>query len=72
MGELRENVNKRSESANRKYRAFKHFLKYQNNTTKGKPSEPIRKASVSSLMPPETNQNQPEEKTPGENPIAEA
>ena len=27
-GELNENINKRSESANRKYRAFKHFLKY--------------------------------------------
>ena len=57
MGELRENVNKRSESANRKYRAFKHFLKYQNNTTKDKPSEPIRKVSSSSQMQPDPNQN---------------
>lgn len=27
-GTLLENVNKRSEAANRKYRAFIHFLKY--------------------------------------------
>jgi hypothetical protein len=30
-GQLIENVNKRSEAANRKYRAFIHFLKYQKN-----------------------------------------
>lgn len=30
-GTLIENVNKRSEAANRKYRAFIHFLKYQKN-----------------------------------------
>lgn len=29
IGKLYENVNKRSEAANRKYRAFIHFLKYQ-------------------------------------------
>jgi len=28
-GELIENINKRSESSNRKYRAFKNFLKQQ-------------------------------------------
>ena len=33
-GELREMVNKRSESANRKYRAFKHFIKYHNSINK--------------------------------------
>lgn len=33
-GELREMVNKRSESANRKYRAYKHFIKYHNSINK--------------------------------------
>jgi hypothetical protein len=30
-GELIENFSKRSESSNRKYRAFKNFLKQHNN-----------------------------------------
>lgn len=33
-GELREMVNKRSESANRKYRAYRNFIKYHNNNNK--------------------------------------
>lgn len=33
-------VNKRSESANRKYRAFKNFIKYHNNNNK-----PVKKFS---------------------------
>jgi hypothetical protein len=33
MGNLIESVNKRSEAANRKYRAFIHFLKYQKKNT---------------------------------------
>lgn len=36
MGQLFENVNKRSEAANRKYRAFIHFLKYQKKSVPGK------------------------------------
>lgn len=35
-GFLNENVNKRSEAANRKYRAFVHFLKYNKNSNNGK------------------------------------
>ena len=37
MGNLIENVNKRSEAANRKYRAFIHFIKSmrKNEPTKG-------------------------------------
>lgn len=38
-GELREMVNKRSESANRKYRAFKHFIKYHNAINKPDPKD---------------------------------
>ncbi len=44
-GELREKFNKRSESANRKYRAFKHFLKYQSNTNKSKRDSNLLKNS---------------------------
>jgi hypothetical protein len=33
-GELIENINKRSESSNRKYRAFKNFLKQHTKTAK--------------------------------------
>lgn len=35
MGQLFENVNKRSEAANRRYRAFTHFLKYQKKAIPG-------------------------------------
>ena len=48
-GELIENVNKRSESANRKYRAFKNFLKYQNKTQSTKQAN--RKPSKSEVGP---------------------
>ena len=41
MGQLFENVNKRSEAANRKYRAFIHFLKYQKKTVPGNKKEII-------------------------------
>jgi hypothetical protein len=39
-GQLIENVNKRSEAANRKYRAFVHFLKYQKNHQQDKKTTP--------------------------------
>lgn len=34
-GELIENVNKRSEASNRKYRAFKNFLKQHSHSNNG-------------------------------------
>jgi hypothetical protein len=42
QGALIENVNKRSEAANRKYRAFIHFLKYQK---KGLPNDKNKKTN---------------------------
>lgn len=33
-GELVETVNKRSESANRKFRAYRNFIKYHKNNNK--------------------------------------
>jgi hypothetical protein len=49
-GQLIENVNKRSEAANRKYRAFIHFLKYQkNHPSTGKASSSKTPDSKSAL-----------------------
>ncbi|CDW82005.1 UNKNOWN [Stylonychia lemnae] len=55
-GHLNENVNKRSESANRKYRAYRNFIKYHNNNNK---SERLagsnKKLSNSTIMGIEKN-----------------
>ena len=48
MGNLIENVNKRSEAANRKYRAFIHFLKNEKksmSTKKGEVKDTTNKAT---------------------------
>jgi hypothetical protein len=49
-GHLVENVNKRSEAANRKYRAFIHFLKHQKNSMAGQKGNgpfPMNKSEAS-------------------------
>ena len=64
-GELIENVNKRSESANRKYRAFKNFLKYQNKSAN--PSKKGSAAKPSSSALPKDDLTKTGDKTPGNN-----